>query len=192
MVWRTVPKAQVIIEFCSKAPLESRDKKENLDMETERKYKVFLCHDHFERLVKDNVCQSCPSRLENREAVLALAALNEGDGKMSEAILVELQLLRRGQEDTKKTVSESTDRLTSLENTCKSMRTGLDRASAKLSDLREDIHGDGNGKEGLRLKLRLLEENTSNRWSSIMQLAPIVLSTISIVSAIIIGIMSVS
>jgi hypothetical protein len=64
------------------------------------KIKVFLCSDHFERLLKDDVCSTCPSKCENKEAVKALSALyqNNNGGAVIEAVVLELKSIRRLQE----------------------------------------------------------------------------------------------
>ena len=64
----------------------------------DEKIKVDLCGNHFQRLVEDDTCVSCPSRIENEGAVRALAALHESseDDKLR-AIISELQSIRKTQ-----------------------------------------------------------------------------------------------
>lgn len=73
--------------------------------------RVDLCHDHFERLVADDVCNTCPSHVENEAVCLAMSAvLAAGDPSAKDsAIVSELKSLRRQQ-------SELLDRLKALEH----------------------------------------------------------------------------
>lgn len=94
-----------------------------------RKIRVDLCHDHFERLIEDNPCHTCPSQAENREAVIAISnALGSDTDRANQAIVTELRSIRTAQSDMSK-------RLTSLEHVIR-----------------------GNGEPGIATRVRVIEE----------------------------------
>lgn len=105
---------------------------------TTEKIKVYLCHDHFERLVKgtDFVCDTCPSKAEHRDAVMTMAALADAtDRELLTAIQTEIKTLRRGQQYI------------------------LD----DVSKLKTSINGDGNGETGLRSKVMIISDRLNRQ-----------------------------
>ena len=60
---------------------------------------VTLCSDHFERVFRGDVCDTCPSRAENKAAVMAIASRSrEEPDRVSAMVLTELQSIRRAQQ----------------------------------------------------------------------------------------------
>ena len=60
------------------------------------KLKVYLCRDHFARLVDGNTCETCPSKIENKFAVEALAKARETEESgIEKALVSEIHSIRR-------------------------------------------------------------------------------------------------
>lgn len=79
-------------------------------MPDDKKIKVFLCHDHFERLIKRDVCVTCPSVCENEAAVKALATLYESNpDNFNLAVIAELRSIRALQLDFDKKLTAIND-----------------------------------------------------------------------------------
>jgi len=69
---------------------------------------VFLCHDHFERLRRKDVCATCPSLAEHEAIVKAVAAQLENNpefGAMSvrDTMIITQRLIRRALDKAHKT-----------------------------------------------------------------------------------------
>jgi len=65
-------------------------------MNLDDKILIPICKNHFERLAKNDVCIACPSKLENKEILEAIADLYKEDkDKVLKAILTEIASLRR-------------------------------------------------------------------------------------------------
>ena len=139
-------------------------------MENENKVKVYLCNDHFERLCDDNVCSTCPSKVENKDAVMLLATLTDSEKeKIDVAVVTELKRIN--------TAIQQTHRLAERTN--------------------EDIRGDGNGKKGISTRLTLLEHDVTgmrddmeeiknqgkNYWSIAGNVATLLVAIIAIIVA---------
>ena len=94
------------------------------------KFKAYLCRDHFERLVQQDTCATCPSQVENSAAVKALAKVyDDNPHRVNEAIIVELKSIRKTQE----------------------------RLFTEHAEIKKLLRGDGNGVKGLQSRVLLLE-----------------------------------
>lgn len=101
-----------------------------------RKIRADLCHDHFERLIEDNPCATCPSQAENREAVIAISnALGSDTNRANQAIVTELRSIR----------------------TAQAAQAELDRGMSKRIESLEHLIR-GNGEPGLATRVRVIEE----------------------------------
>lgn len=93
------------------------------------KLRVDLCHDHFPRLCKGDVCSTCPSKLENEAVVIAMsAALEQTEDSRQTAIITELHSIRRAQSD--------------LSNRFKAVGEKVDKNIADTKGIRTAISGD--------------------------------------------------
>lgn len=71
--------------------------KENIPIE--------ICHDHFERLIKNDVCKSCPSRAENENIIRNISISKSiSEDEKFRAIFSELSSIRTSIQDYNKTV----------------------------------------------------------------------------------------
>lgn len=66
---------------------------------TTDKIKVMLCRNHFERLVSGDVCDKCPSRLENKEAIMAFAKQYQNAPELDAAIMIDMRSIRSEQHE---------------------------------------------------------------------------------------------
>lgn len=66
---------------------------------SEESLRIDICHDHFERLVADDPCNTCPSRVENEAVCLAMSTVLAAQNPHAKdsAIVSELKSLRRQQ-----------------------------------------------------------------------------------------------
>lgn len=127
------------------------------------KIKVFLCSDHFQRLCDGNTCETCPSRIENRDAVMAIAKLRS-------------------------TEPERLDMGTIME--IRSVRRVVTDLSVKMDRIDEDLRG--NGKPGMSTRLTLLEtlvkelrKASLGRWMLAGQLVMLAAAVAAVVVAIV-------
>lgn len=125
--------------------------------------KVYLCHDHFERLCKDSVCETCPSRVEHKEAVMSWAEVQgAGEEKVMQSILTEIKSLRR----THQVLHED------------------------LVNLKKSVLGDGNGERGLRARVMLIEHDmvrSQTSYASWLAIAAVLVSAATALIMIIQG-----
>lgn len=62
------------------------------------KIRIDLCHDHFQRLIHGNVCEHCPSKIENEILCRNMAAEMKAESDAgSRAVVMELASIRRSQ-----------------------------------------------------------------------------------------------
>jgi len=102
---------------------------------------VPICQDHFLRLANKSVCSACPSKLENEMVCRTLAAMFKDDNSAAlEAIVTEIQSIRRTQ-------SEVIDTIEQMQN----QKTLVDKLSFTLFGV------DGNN--GLRGNVKQLLES---------------------------------
>ena len=125
-------------------------------MKANEKIRVDLCPDHFERLIEGNPCATCPSRAENKDAVVAIAtALGSDIDRANQAIVTELRSMRTAQADTCK-------RLESLEHVIR-----------------------GNGEPGLATRVRVIEELRESQGKNTGTWMAIVSAVIALVLGIV-------
>lgn len=132
----------------------------------EDKIRVDLCHDHFARIAREDVCATCPSRLENEAAVKALGALNDRtDDDKLRAILSEIASLRRAQ-------SLGFEKLDDIEKS-------IDKINTRIY---------GNGGSGINERLTIIETQidvTSKNKGPMIAIATAALSAVIAIIGII-------
>lgn len=85
-----------------------------------------ICRDHFKRLVKNDVCSSCPSRIENEQIVEKLSELYRDDEQGTlKAIFIEIQSLRR----LTSTQQEKIEQIEKLANEINIVLFGINRTN---------------------------------------------------------------
>lgn len=116
-------------------------------MEDKQGIKAIICIDHFTRLCNGETCDTCPSKPEHERAVRELALLQEkaeeemreGNGKVLSGFLSEIRQLRSV---TNRLVDDQTK-------------------------LEHSVLGDGNGIQGLKTKVLLLEYDKKKNSSAV-------------------------
>lgn len=77
---------------------------------TEKRIKIYICQDHFERLEEGNPCHTCPSMHEHKDLCMAMSeTLDAEEDRTISAVLGEVESLR-------KLVSELVSRVANMEN----------------------------------------------------------------------------
>ena len=121
-----------------------------------RKIRSDLCPDHFERLIEGNPCHTCPSQIENREAVIAISnALGSDVDRANQAIVTELRSIRTAQADM-------SGRITSMEHLIR-----------------------GNGSPGLATRVRVIEELRTNEGKNTSMWIAVVGTIVAIVMSLV-------
>ncbi len=109
------------------------------------KLKAFLCHDHFERLCEGDVCATCPSRVENKDAVIALSKVyDDNPEQFNAAVISELKSIRRVQQNS----------------------------NTRLEKIEESVNG--NGKPGLVARMLIIETSLNQSGKSVERLLVII------------------
>lgn len=117
-----------------------------------------LCTDHFERLVKGDVCAQCPSNADNEEVVMAMAKVLESSSPQAveKAVVSELRSIRAA-------IHSLSDR--------------MDSYDAALR---------GNGKTpGLATRMALIEQRVEERRKNFAATGALVSAAISTIIALI-------
>ena len=95
-------------------------------MRDTEKMLIPICRDHFKRLVKNDVCSSCPSRIENEQIVEKLSELYRDDEQGTlKAIFIEIQSLRR----LTSTQQEKIEQIEKLANEINIVLFGINRTN---------------------------------------------------------------
>jgi len=95
-------------------------------MKDTEKMLIPICRDHFKRLVKNDVCSSCPSRIENEQIVEKLSELYRDDEQGTlKAIFIEIQSLRR----LTSTQQEKIEQIEKLANEINIVLFGINRTN---------------------------------------------------------------
>jgi hypothetical protein len=101
-------------------------REELLNMKDTEKMLIPICRDHFKRLVKNDVCSSCPSRIENEQIVEKLSELYRDDEQGTlKAIFIEIQSLRR----LTSTQQEKIEQIEKLANEINIVLFGINRTN---------------------------------------------------------------
>lgn len=104
-------------------------------MEEKQKIKCSLCNDHFERLVRGNVCESCPS-IPEHEAVIRF---------MSEQL--------------NQAATDDTGMIRAIWTEVRSIRTLCTDFHTRIEECEHTIHGNGN--PGLKTQMAVLESQSN-------------------------------
>lgn len=76
-------------------------------LDEEKSIRVDLCSDHFERLLRSDVCVNCPSRPENEAVCRAMSAMHTMDDEnVIRSIVSDIKVLQRTISKTHKTLGE--------------------------------------------------------------------------------------
>ena len=112
-------------------------------MKETEKIKCHLCHDHFDRLVQGNVCESCPS-IPEHEAVI-----------------------RFMNDQLTETAADDHGMIRAIWTEVRSIRTLCTNFDSRLQECEHTIHG--NGAPGLKTKMAVLEsQSTENKHRPMM------------------------
>lgn len=133
------------------------------------KIRAELCRDHFERLVHQDVCATCPSRLENEAVVVAMSKVIAADSEQAvdRAIVTELRSIRR-------TINENDKRCDER----------FEKIDERLNSV--DKRLTGNGAQGIDHRLTVLEtrqdESGKNKTATVAMIGMIVSTIIGLIA----------
>lgn len=138
------------------------------DAPNDDKVKIFICRDHFDRLLNNNVCSTCPSNPHNEDVVKLLAQLHTDNEDQGEQNFRRLAL-----------------------SELKSLRSELTSHVKQMDVISGVING--NGKEGLKhriAKMEIILENKDNNKQFLIMVLGLALSTLIGLGSLVIGLMN--